>query len=280
MNEDLEPPVLPVEAEGLPPTFLIAFVDELRRSIRPPYEVMVVVACNAGLACVLWFFSPTWLYDAMFNVHSLLLFPMVLAMWMFSDVPATNELGPDRLRMSAALDDRVMIERLLRAKHLVLWCLVSPVALIAALLVGLSSHDPVATLLTMGWILIVPFSMLGLSCFIGVRWPYHPIHVRIRWEHRSEWRTMWLRWGILILVPYLIVPMMGLISLAPAMGLRWLIQSGHPSGNVDHVAMALGIAASMIIGVTVWSLGTREAASLAVHRREELRAYLAEPMLG
>jgi hypothetical protein len=40
-----------------------------------------------------------------FTLHGSLAFALVLAAWMYSDVPATNVLAPDRQRMMAALDD-------------------------------------------------------------------------------------------------------------------------------------------------------------------------------
>ena len=48
-------------------------------------------------------------------------FALVLAAWMYSDVPATNVLAPDRQRVMAAIDDPVMLQRLLYAKNIVLW---------------------------------------------------------------------------------------------------------------------------------------------------------------
>ena len=73
-----------------------------------------------------WFFLPAVLRDKLFTVHGTLGFALVLAAWMYSDVPSTNVLGPDAERVVAAIDDPVMMRRLLNAKYIVLWALVTP----------------------------------------------------------------------------------------------------------------------------------------------------------
>ncbi len=54
-----------------------------------------------------WFFLPRALKDDVFTLHGSLAFALVLAAWMYSDVPATNVLAPDRQRVMAAIDEPV-----------------------------------------------------------------------------------------------------------------------------------------------------------------------------
>ena len=54
----------------------------------------------------------------MFTLHGSLAFALVLAAWMYADVPATNVLAPDRQRVMAAIDDPVLLRRLLYAKNI------------------------------------------------------------------------------------------------------------------------------------------------------------------
>jgi hypothetical protein len=53
------------------------------------------VAVNGPLMSPPWFFLPTTLRDRLSTVHGTLAFALVLAAWLYSDVPATNVLGPD-----------------------------------------------------------------------------------------------------------------------------------------------------------------------------------------
>jgi hypothetical protein len=116
----------------LPRSLAEAYRLQFDRAFRYPFSVPFTLLGNAVLTAVLWFWSPRDLFSVFFNVNELFFFPMVLASWMVSDVPATNEYAPDAQRILAALDDPTMLTRLLRAKHLVLWTLISPVAFVTA----------------------------------------------------------------------------------------------------------------------------------------------------
>jgi len=74
-----------------------------------------------------WFFLPRVLKDNVFTLYGSLAFALVLAAWMYADVAATNVLAPDRQRAMSAIDDAVLLRRLLYAKNIVLWrqCLAS-----------------------------------------------------------------------------------------------------------------------------------------------------------
>ena len=60
-----------------------------------PYETLLTVAINGALMSSAWFFLPAGLKDKVFTLHGTLAYALVLAAWMYSDVPATNVLGPD-----------------------------------------------------------------------------------------------------------------------------------------------------------------------------------------
>ena len=148
---------------GLPATTREAIRQEFRRTFRPPFETPITVASNAALMSSLWFFLPAWLKDNVFTLHGSLLFAVVLSVWMYADVPATNILGPDAPRVIAAIDDPAMLGRLMEAKSIVLWSLVTPVCLVASVIIGLASHDILVTLYSGIWIVVVPFGVLGIS---------------------------------------------------------------------------------------------------------------------
>ena len=121
----------------MPGTFRAAVAAEMGQAFSPPYQVPIVVAVNGLLMAGAWFLLPRgWL----FTLQSALAFPVVLSSWMYADVPATNVLAPDRIRVLAALGDRTMISRLLLAKTAVLWVFVAPLCAVLALVVGLEHH--------------------------------------------------------------------------------------------------------------------------------------------
>jgi hypothetical protein len=159
----------------LPATLNQAVRRQIGLTLLPPYEALITVAVNAALMSSAWFFLPAGLKDKVFTLHGTLAFALVLAAWMYSDVPATNVLGPDARRVIAAFDDPVMFRRLLYAKNVVLWMIVTPVCAIVAVIVGLHEHNLLATLYTIVWIGVVPFGILGISSWVGIVFPYHPM---------------------------------------------------------------------------------------------------------
>lgn len=143
-----------------------------------------MVAANGALMSSAWFFLPGPVKDDLFTLHGPLVFALVLATWMYADVPATNVLGGGRFRLSAALDDPAAFRCLLDAKSPVLWVLITPLCPVVALVIGLRAHDLLATFITVVWIGVAPFAALAISNLVGVRFPYHPMPIRSRWQHR------------------------------------------------------------------------------------------------
>ena len=142
-----------------------------------------------------WFFLPTVLRDKLFTVHGTLGFALVLAAWMYSDVPSTNVLGPDAERVVSAIDDPVMMRRLLNAKYIVLWALVTPLCAVVAVVNGLINHSFLSTLYTVIVIGILPFGFLAITAWVGILFPYHPMPLRYRYEHRKPLKRMLIRWA-------------------------------------------------------------------------------------
>ncbi len=263
----------------IPTTLRQGVIDEVVRILRMPFEVLICVYVNAVLTTVLYFFAPATIYGLFFSVKGVLLFPAVLSGWMLADVPATNEIAPDRLRMLACIGDERQLVLMLRAKHLVLWLLITPVALTAAALVGANSQRWSTTILVMVVVVTVPFASLGVSCFIGVYWPYHPIALKERWAQRHNFKQMILRWGILVTAPYVLVPAFGYLSFLPA-GIVWEIFKPPKNSPTTDLSILITLLVSMPLAFLVWDRGTRRAAKVIVKRQGVLTAYLNDPSLG
>lgn len=267
-------------ASTLPATLRVAVRQELGRALQPPYETFITVAVNGAMMSSAWFLLPQGLKDKVFTLHGTLAFALVLAAWMYSDVPSTNVLGPDATRASAAIDDPVMFRRLLYGKNVVLWLLVTPVSLVVAVVNGFLSHDALATLYSVIWIGLVPFGVLGISAWVGILFPYHPMPIRYRWEHRRPRRRMLWRWLILVVTPYGVVPFLGVVVMTPSL-LVWGLTSTHGlSQKLPDNDLGWGVALACVVAALCSFGGHRAGSWLARRRRARLLAFLADPTLG
>jgi hypothetical protein len=251
---------------------------ELRRALRPPYETAVVVVGNGLLMTACWTLLPSAAVAALFRFHGPQAFAMILASWMYADVPATNLLGGDPVRSVAALDDPAALRRLWYAKNAVLWLFATPLAALAAVVIGAHEHEPVAAALTVLWIAAVPLGALGFAGWLGIRWPYHPLPLRYRWAARHRWRPMLVRWLILVLAPYLLVPALTVLVTLPSV-LLWATVAPH-DGPVSDGQFGWGLLAAAALAVTAWPLGHRYGSRLARRRGAWLAGFLGDPDRG
>jgi hypothetical protein len=262
------------------PSFAEAVRIEFRSALSSPFETPVVVAVNGALMSSAWFFLPASLKDKLFTLHGTLAFAVVLAFWMYSDVPATNVIAPDRLRVIAAIDNPRVQRRLLYAKNIVLWVLVTPVCVLVALAVGLYAHDLLATLYTIVWLGLVPLGVLGISNLVGIRFPYHPMPLRFRWEHRAPRRRMLVRWMLLVVTPYILVPVLGVLLMVPSLAVWGFTSKSGLSKQLPSNDLGAGIALACLIAGLAWWGGHRTGTWLIRRRREMLLEFLNDPTAG
>jgi hypothetical protein len=273
-------PVPEADAVTLPRTLRDAARAEFARALRPPYETLTTVAANAALMCSAWFFLPKGLKDSVFTLHGSLAFALVLAAWMYSDVPATNVLAPDRHRVMAAIDDPVMLRRLLYAKNIILWTIITPVCSVIALVTGIVGHNLLATLYTVIWIGVVPFGALGISAWVGILFPYHPLRLRFRWEHRRPLRRMLGRWLTLAVTPYVLFPALAVVLMIPSL-LLWGFTSVHGvSAKLPDHDLGLGVGLACAVAVASSYGSHRLGVWMAQRHRARLLAFLADPARG
>jgi hypothetical protein len=268
-------------AEGgasLPASLPQAFGDELRRALHPPYETPVVVVINGLLLLACWTLLPPGVVDELFRFHGPLAFAMVLAVWMYSDVPATNLLGGDAVRSIPALADRDTLRRMWYAKNLVLWLFATPVCVLVAILIGIHQQAPLFTVLTVLWIAVVPLGALGVANWLGIWLPYHPLPLRYRWAARRRWRPMLARWAVLVLAPYGLVPLLTLIVSVPSLLLWSAVTRG--GGRLSASQFGWGLLLAAAITAAAWPLGHRYGLRQASHRGARLVAFLADPDRG
>jgi len=265
---------------SLPATLRQAVRTEFVLALRPPFEILVTVAVNGALMSSSWFLLPTDLKDKVFTLHGTLAFALVLAAWMYSDVPATNVLGPDARRVTAAIDDPLALGRLLWAKSIFLWLVVTPVCLVVTLFTGIFTHDLLATLYTVIWIGVVPFGVLAIAAWVGILHPYHPMPLRFRWEHRRPTWRMLGRWIALVVTPYGLVPLLAVALMAPSL-LLWGLTSPHGiSQRLPDNDLGWGVALACALAAVATFGGRWVGIRLARRRRVRLLAFLADPTRG
>lgn len=269
-----------VSPARMPPTLRQAVRIELGEALHSPYEVPIAVAVNGALMTVLWFFLPSQWKNALFALHGTLAFAMVLAGWMISDVPATNVLARDPERMMLALGDPAMFRRLLYAKNIALWLLVAPVCSVVAVGIGINNHELTAMIVAMVAIAVLPFGALGLSAWVGIRFPYHPIPLSQRWAHRRPWRHMVVRWIALAATPYLLVPTIIVILFLPSLAFWAAFADDGLQSRLSAGVYALGILIACAVTLIGALGGHRIGERLARRRKAELSEYLSDPSLG
>ena len=270
----------PVVDSALPLTMRHALRAEVHRVTRPPFETLLTVAINGALMSSMWFFLPTDLVDQVFSLHGSLAFAFVLSSWMYSDVPATNVLGSDAIRVLGAIDQPVVLRRMLMAKSTVLWCIVAPVCMLISVIMGSGSSDKVVALYSAIAIGVIPFGVLSISAWVGIRFPYHPSPIRFRLQERRNWKPMFVRWGTLVLLPYAVVPALTGLFLAPSLLIWGLTSSAGLSKKLPDNNVGLGIALACAISLAATYFGHRYSLRMIAQRRDKLVAYLSDPLLG
>jgi len=217
--------------------------------------------------------------DLLFTLHGALAFPVVLATWMLSDVPATNVLGTEAERTLEALDDPAALRRLLYAKNAVLWVMVAPICVLVALGIGIAEDDWPRTVVTIIGLLVIPIGSLGVAAWLGIYCPYHPLPLTERWRSRHPYGRMVVRWTTLILLPYALVPAITGTLAAPAY-LAWILTTDHWRTRIPDGSLALGVALTTAFSAAAFFLGHRHGLRLIRRRRDRLVEYLSHPELG
>ena len=173
-----------------------------------------------------------------------------------------------------------MLSRLLYAQNFTLWCFVAPVCTVVAVFIGYFHHDWPPTLVSIVAIAIVPFGALGVAGWVGIIWPYHPRELGFRWQHRHEWRHMILRWLVLILVPYGLVPLLGGLIIAPSLVLWSMLSTNGLTHRLPTTHFAGGVALAAVVSTSVFYAGHRAGLRHIRRRHDQLREYLSNPDRG
>jgi len=150
---------------------------------------------------------------------------------------------------------------------------------LATLCVAIQTGDWVTGAICALAVTTVPLGLLGVSCWIGILFPYHPRPLAWRWERRKHLGKD-ARWITLVLVPYAVVPAVAAVLTAPSL-VVWKFASKHGfDERLTNFEFLLGVVVAIAIAVAAWFWGTRGALRLIHFRHDRLAAYLDDPELG
>jgi len=249
--------------------------DEVVRVFRFPWDDLVAVAVNAGLVVGLWFLLPQAVKDWLFIPQGPAAFAVVLETWMLADVPATNVIGKDVDTMVPALDNPTRFEQLLRVKSITLSLLVGIPSAVVSILIGIYDGSYVSGFFIACVLLALPFGTTSIAAWLGILIPYRPLPLRWRWAHRKPWRAT-IRWASLVILPYLLVPIVPCLLLAPAILVGFAI-GRVDDGRMTTTATVTATIVACALAAVAFVVGLRVSAYLAIRRRERIRSLLADP---
>jgi hypothetical protein len=257
-----------------------AIMAEYRRIFTERRDDLVAVSFNALLVTFCWFLLPDKIVNWLFTLHGALAFPYFLEMWMLGDTPATNVAGRDAVRAVEQLRDPAALRLWLRAKHLVLASLVGPTAAIVAVIIGIVQHRYDMAAAVAITLLFLPLGVLSIAAWVGLWVPYHPRKLLWRWAHRSDWRAALLRWIVLVLLPFLVVPIIAVVLLIPTLIIWITAHQGYPPHEMAPAGLWIGTAVSVLISLIVFAWAPTVAVKIARRRQAKLHGYLSDPEHG
>ena len=126
-------------------------------------------------------------------------------------------------------------------------------------------------------IAILPVGVLPMSAWLGILFPYRPRSLRWRWQHRREWRTQ-LRWLALVFAPFVYVPWIGSMIVAPGVALGNSMRL--PGQRLTPVQFGISVGAACMRTLVVAAIGIWGSRRLLTARTDRLEAYVSSAEAG
>jgi hypothetical protein len=181
--------------------------------------------------------------------------------------------GLERDRALEVLHDPRAFRIWLAARSIVLASLVGVPCATIALVMGYQGQPVVKVAAACAVILVLPFGILPISACVGLLLPFHRRSFGWRWQHR-HWRRVF-RWVILLLAPFVVVPVVAGIIVGPSLLVaRALGAPQIPLSSASFVLLAACIVVCALLAA--WG-GLRLASGLRSRRRDHLERYLLDP---
>lgn len=254
-----------VGESDLPP-FKAELKTALRAQFRWPFDDLQVIAFNAVLVIGGWFLlSPS----LVFRFTSLIFLPAAIASWTFADVPATNLYGANPQLALQRIDSPVALRRLFSVGNVVLWILISPICFVLAWALAPSQGQWVLSASIAVAVMCMPFAYLGLCALVAPLLPFHRMPIKERLHRRDTW----LRWGVGLVIPYVLTAPAALIALSP-----FILVYNLLGQQQEHFLLAAILMTPWCF--LLWRVGLHVATRLTERRHDWLVAFLADPSRG
>jgi len=264
---------------GVPAGFGAAVRSEYVRIATRPWTDLLTMASNAAVVIGFWIFLPNHLTNWAFSLNGPVAFAAILEVWLLADTLATNPFGQSRGEVLDRIHDIAALRTWLWARSFVVWSLVGPPC--AAVAIGLGIHDDhTEYALIIGAVLLtLPFAIISITTWVGIRFPYHPRPLLWRWQHRREWRVL-ARWAILLYIPYNLVLLISVVVMSPAVGFAELNGGRDKLGRAGLGTTIVEVIIACAVIAAVTAIGHRIAVRLVRRRHTHLVAYLSDPEKG
>ena len=168
-----------------------------------------------------------------------------------------------------------MLGRLLNARDIVLWMLVTPICVLsrwdwrlrnAMDAYGRHGRDDRGSAVRGAWSRGLAWCPVSISS----------ISLAERWRARRSWWHMWGRWLALVLLPYIIVPGLAVLTLLPSY-VFWTVTGRGQYAQLDDLRLAVGGLLTLAISLAMWKVGRRISLRLVRKHAEYLRSDRADP---
>jgi hypothetical protein len=245
----------------------VGFIEELRWTFSHRRGWLIGFAFNLVTAAVVVGYRH---YDPNSGALQLAGLAAGIAAWVIAGTLATNQLGQDAEHVRDRMRSRHSIVPVLLVKSLVLATLLLPITIAVSVVVQADItrlHELVPSVTEDLLDVFVVLLWLGVGSVTSVMLPYRPIPLRERWRKRSSW----LRWGICLLVPYLIF-----FAVIPV--LEWPPRgvAGHLFGG-RHTNLTEYASTFVLWGIVIWMAGLGVATLYVRRAPNRLLADLQRP---
>jgi hypothetical protein len=129
-------------------------------------------------------------------------------------------------------------------------------------------------------LLFLPLGVLSVASWIGLWLPYHPQKLLWRWQHRSDGLAALGRWAILVVLPFLVVPVIAISQLIPSLIIWIIAHQGYPPHQMATAGLWIGTAVSVAVSLIIFAYAPLVAVKIARRRNSGLHGYLSDPEHG
>jgi hypothetical protein len=152
---------------------------------------------------------------------------------------------------------------------------IGPLSAVVCVVIAVVDHHAATGLAVAMVLLVLPLGVAAIAPWLGVRWPYHPRPLAWRWAHRRPWRRS-LRWGVVVVAPYAVVPAIALALLAPGLVAGVAIGERAANGYLSGWSLGVPVVVTCLLVGAAFATGPLATTRLIARREPRLSDYLQD----